>query len=176
MEILIVGVLFVALMVFVSTKIKKSAASAFERETIENENFRIIKSEGFINPINENSEFVFEAYTKEFGKNDADEFRQAWTNLIVVSGSSFEAVIENIRKTGERVLSEKLLENASEEQRICLIESEKIEKDVAVQDFYKIVESGKQKKIYQLQISVLDAYRETYTDKTNEMLESFVVK
>ncbi len=175
MEILIVGVLLVAFMVFVSTKIKKSAASAFERETIEKEDFRLVKPEGFINPINENSRFAFEAYTKEFGKNDAGELRQAQANLVVVSDSSFEAVIENIRKTGGKVFSIKLLENTPEEQKICLIESEKIEKDVIVKVFHKIIESNQNQKIYELKVSVLDAYLEEYKTGINDMLESFVV-
>jgi len=176
MEILIFGVLLVALMVFVSTKIKKSAASAYEQELFDNENFKLVKPEGFLSPIDENSKFAFEAYTKEFGKNDADEFRQAWTNLVVISDSNFEAVIENIRKTNAKILSEELLENSPDEQKISLIETEKVEKDVVVREFYKIVESKKQHKIYQLQISVLDAYKENFSDKIREMLESFAVK
>jgi hypothetical protein len=176
MEILIVGVLLVALMVYASTKIKKSAASAFEREIIENENFRLVKPEGFISPIDENSEFAFEAYTKEFGKNDADELRQAQANLMVISDLSFETVIENTKKTGEKILSEKLLGNAPNEQKICLLETETIEKNVAVKIFHKIVESKKRHKIYQLQISVLDAYRENYAERINEMQESFAIK
>ncbi len=176
MEILIVGVLLVALMVFVSTKIKKNAASAFEKEIIDKEDFRLVKPEGFLSPVYEESEFAFEAYTKEFGKNDADEFRQAWANLVATSDSRFETAIENIKKTGVKILSEKFLENASEEQKICLIEGEKVEKGIAVKKFYKIIESPKRHKIYQLQISVLDAYQENYANRITEMLESFVVK
>ena len=175
MEILIIGVLVVAFMVFISTKIKKSAASAFERENVEKEDFRLVKPEGFLSPINENSRFAFEAYTKEFGKNDADEFRQAQANLLVFSDSSFEAVIENIRKTNEKILSEKLLENTSEKQKICLIESEKLEKNVTVKVFHKIIESNQNRKIYELKVSVLDAYLEEYKTGINDMLESFVV-
>jgi hypothetical protein len=176
MEILIVGVLVVALMVYVSTKIKKSAASAFEPEIIDNEIFRIVKPEGFINPINEDSKFAFEAYTKEFGKNDADELRQATAGVMAISDSTFEAVIENTRKASIKFTSEKLSDNPLQEQRICLLESEKIEKGIAVKTFHKIIESIKHRKIYHLQISVLDAYEETYANRTNEMLESFVVK
>ncbi len=172
MEILIVGVIFVALMVYVSTKIKKSAASAFERETIEKEDFRLVKPEGFISPIDEISEFAFEAYTKEFGKNDADEFRQAQANLVVISDLNLEDVIDNIRKADGKVLSE----NVSEEQGIGLIENEKVQESITVMMFHKIIESKKHHKIYHLQISVLDAYREVYAGKIDEMLESFVVK
>ena len=172
MEILIVGVILVALMVYVSTKIKKSAASAFEREIIEKENFRLVKPDGFISPIDENSDFAFEAYTKEFGKNDADEFRQAQANLVVIYDLSFEAIIDHIRKADGKVLSEEI----SEEQGICMIENEKVQENVTVMMFHKIIESKKHHKIYHLQISVLDAYREIYAGKIDEMLESFVVK
>ena len=176
MEILIFGFILVALMAFVSTKIKKSAATAFERETFENKDFRIIKPEGFISPINENSDFVFAAYTKEFGKNDADEFRQASANLTIFSDLSFKAVIENAKKDGGKILSESVLEDAAKEQKIYLLESEKFEKDVKSKVFYKFVESSKQRKIYQLRISVLDAYKEDFADRINELLESFTVE
>lgn len=176
MEILIVGVVLVALMVYVSTKIKKSAASAFERETIEKEDFRLVKAEGFISPVDENSDFLFEAYTKEFGKNDAEEFRQAQANLVAISDLSFEAVIDKIKKTEGNVLSEDFSDDVPREQRICLIENEKIQGNVNFIFFHKIVESKKHHKIYHLQVSVLDAYRKDYSGRINEMLESFVVK
>ena len=176
MEILIFGVILVALMVFVSTKIKKSAASAFEREIVEGEDFTLVKPDGFISPINENSKFVFEAYTKEFGKNDADEFRQMWTNLIISPVSDFETAIESIENNDGEILSKKISEDAGSGQKICLIESKKVEKNVVVRVFRKIIESSKNRRIYHLQISILDAYREEYTDRLNEMLESFAVK
>ncbi|MFN2413310.1 MAG: hypothetical protein ABR535_09715 [Pyrinomonadaceae bacterium] len=67
MELLIPGLIVVALMVWASTKIKRAAAAAYESETITIDDFTIVKPEGFIHPINEDSPFVFEAYTKEFG-------------------------------------------------------------------------------------------------------------
>jgi hypothetical protein len=176
MEILIVGAALVALMVYVSTKIKKSAATAFERETIENEDFKLIKPEGFISPVDENSDFAFEAYTKDFGKNDADEFRQAQANLVVISDSGFEAVIENITEVDEKVLEKNFLTNSLEEQKICLIESEKIEKNITLKVFYKIIESSQNQKVYNLRVSILDAYLEEYRIRVNDMLDSFVVK
>ncbi len=159
-------------MVFISTKIKKSAATAFEREVIEREDFSLIKTEGFISPINENSDFLFEAYTKEFGKNDADEFRQARANIIADGKSNLKTAIQNIEKSGEKILSK----NALEKQKICLIETEKIEKEISVRNFYKIIESSQQQKIYRLEISVLDVYLEEYKNRIDEMLESFILK
>ncbi len=112
MEILIVGIALVALMVFVSTKIKKSAASAFEREVIDKKDFTIIKPEGLINPLNENSEFAFEAYSKEFGKNDAEEFNQMSAHLKIISQASFEETCENTKKSVSEILSENNSKNA----------------------------------------------------------------
>ncbi len=172
MEILIFGVILVALMVFVSTKIKKSAAQAFEQETIETEDFRIIKPQGFINPINEDSAFAFEAYTKELGENDAKNFRQAQANLRIITDSDFEAVCENAKASADKILSE----NWSENPRVYLLESERIEQDVPIISSWKIVENIQKRKVYELHISVIEAYREDYTARENKMINSFVVK
>ena len=51
MEILIIGGVLVVIMVIISTQIKKAAASAFEREVIETDDFRIVKPSGLMNPI-----------------------------------------------------------------------------------------------------------------------------
>ena len=176
MEILIFGIVLVALMVFVSTKIKKSAARAYEKEFIETEEFRITKPEGFINPINEDSKFAFEAYTKDSGKNDAEEFRQAQAQLTVITGADFETVCAKAKESAGKILSENFLENARANQNICFIESEKTKNDVKIISFWKIIESIQRRKVYELQISVLENYREDYVGKTNEMLESFAVK
>lgn len=176
MEILIVGAIVVALMVFVSTKIKKSVAAAFEPETIENAEFRLIKPSGFINPLNEDSEFAFVAYTKEFGKNDAEEFRQARADVTVFSDSNLSAAIKNVGKSSGKVLSKNSSDDVSRRQKICLIETENIEQNVAVRNFFKIVENGANHKIYQLQVVVLEAYRAEYSERINQLIESFTVK
>src|SRR4051812_17512027 len=78
MEILIIGILVVALMAYASTKIKKSAQVAYELEVFENEAFTITKPEGFIIPYNEKSPHLFEAYSKDFGDDEARKFNQCW--------------------------------------------------------------------------------------------------
>lgn len=176
MEILIVGVVVVALMVYVSTKIKKSVAAAFERETIDNKEFKLTKPEGFISPINENSKYAFEADSKDFGKNDAGDFRQARASLHVVSEADFETEVKTAENNAVEILSKKVVEDALSNQKNCLIESRIISGNVGIILFDKIVESTENRKIYHLQISILDAYQLDYADRTNEMLESFVVK
>jgi len=148
MEILILGIILVALMAYVSTRIKKSAARAFEREIIETGDFRIVKPEGFLNPISENSEYAFEAYSKDFGEDDAADYRQA------------RAIIKIYKNPEPGENSE--------------TESEKTEKGVTLQTFHKILKNDD--KVYELEISVLKEYREQYFDKINEMLNSFSLK
>lgn len=176
MEILIFGIILVALMAFVSTKIKKSAARAFERETIETDEFKITKPEGFIHPVNDNSGFAFEAYTKDSGKNDAADFRLAHARLTVVSQGDFETIRAKVRESAGNILSEKVSEDQAKSQKKCFIESEEIENGVKIFSTRKIIESIQKQKIYELQIAVLENYRAEFLGRTNEMLESFVVK
>jgi hypothetical protein len=175
MEILIVGVVVVALMVFVSTKIKKSAAQAFEPEFIERDEFSINKPEGFLSPLEERADFLFEAYSREYGKEDARNIWQASAYLTAVPNSDFKAECEKAKVSAREILSEKVLENSPDE-KVFLLESEKIEKDFPRIEFWKIVESGARQKTYSLQVSVLKPYREDYVERINEMMNSFRLK
>ena len=73
MEILIVGAIVVALMVYASTKIKRSAAAAFEEETIETDEYSFVKPEGFLNPVEPEGYLAFYAYSKEYGEEGKAE-------------------------------------------------------------------------------------------------------
>ena len=176
MEIFIIGSIIVALMVYASTKIKKVAAEAFEPETINAEDFTLVKSEGFLHPYNENSEFAFEAHTKNFGEDEAKKFRQSRATLRVIKDLNFDAVCKNAKKSVGKILSKNFSENAAAEQKIFLLEGEKIEKDVKIRTFYKIVESRAQNKIYEFQIYILESNFEEFREKAEEMLETFRVK
>ena len=175
MEILIVGVALVALMVFVSTKIKKSAAAAFEREVIDTKDFILTKPEGLINPLRENSELAFEAYSKEFGKNDAEEFNQMTAYLRIFSDANFKEICANAKKSISKIISENVSETDNK-QTICLIEGMNSEKEARFLRIWKIVHSGQRQKVYELQISILENYRADYAARVSEMLESFTVK
>ncbi|MDQ3800557.1 MAG: hypothetical protein M3384_13995 [Acidobacteriota bacterium] len=147
MEILILGVILVALMAYVSTRIKKSAAQAFERESIETEDFRLVKPEGFLSVVvDANSEYAFEAYSKDFGAGDAAEYRKATVKIYKNPG-------RNKRLSGE---------------------TEKTEKGVTIQTLRKTLKNNK--KSFELEISVLKDYRDEYLNKINEMLNSFSLK
>lgn len=172
MEILILGLILVALMVYASTKIKRSAARAYEREAIEADEFSIVKPDGFINPVSDNSAFVFEANSKEFGHDSAESFRQARATLQVYEKAGFDEIC---KKAKESVA--KIVRDTTEEEgglKTCVLETEKETKSVNLETYYKITEKGG--KTYELQITVLQEHKSEYLRRIEEMLESFIVK
>lgn len=176
MEILIIGIAFVALMVYVSTKIKKSAAQAYQAETVETKDFFIEKPEGFLHPLRDDSKFLFEAYTDTYGEGAARSIWQAQAQLKVYAGKKTKAVAADVKKNADEILSEKILKDAPAGQKITLIESARIEDEHKRREFWKIIEDLKSKKIFELRISVLNNYFEDYAGKIETMIESFSVK
>jgi hypothetical protein len=91
MELLIPGLILVALMVYASTRIKKTAAAAYEAETIESDEFVIQKPEGFLHNLNGDPKYIFEAYSKEFSK--ANEKLRAGTAAITrIENANIETI------------------------------------------------------------------------------------
>lgn len=173
MEIFIVGIIIVALMVYASTKMKKFTASAFEQETIETEEFLLVKPEGFLHVIGDQSKFAFYAYSKEFGKEEVEEeIRQAEIFVNSFAGKTFTEVWNGIKNDSENILSKEL----SDAKKICLIKIEKTNGETVVSEFYKIVESEDAQKLYQLKISVLKGFEDDYQERVDETLENFRVK
>lgn len=176
MEILIIGIIIVALMAFLSTRIKRNAAQAFEAEIVEKDEFRITKPEGLMSPLDENSVYLFEARSREYGEEKISRgVRQAHAFLTVHPGLNFKAECKKAKQSVKKILSEKVL-NEADGEKVYLLEGEKIEKEAPMIEFRKIIESKKQKKTYNLQISVLQPYRETHIHRINEMTNSFRLK
>lgn len=176
MEIWIVGIIIVALMIYVSTRIKKSAAAAFEREEIEAEDYRLTKSAGYIHPFRDDSAYAFEAYTKEFGDEEAKDFRRSRATLKIISNSDFETVCKQAKKTADKITSKRFVEDTPAEQKIFYLENENSENGVKFSTMWKIVESRTRRKIYQFQVSVMEEYREDWAEAAGAMVASFEVK
>jgi len=100
--ILIPGLILVALMVYVSTRIKKTAAAAFDAETIETDEFIIQKPEGFLHKLNGDPKYVFEAYSKEHSKVN-DRRRLAFVSITRVENTSLEKVASDVLQDAELV-------------------------------------------------------------------------
>ena len=102
MEILIIGLIIVALMAYTSTKIKKAAREAFEPETVSGDGYSITKSEGYMVPArDDNSQIEFEIVSKEFGGGECSKRRRVSLTLSISSGG-----LAGVRKELRRQLTE----------------------------------------------------------------------
>ena len=173
MEILIIGGVLVALMVLISTKIKKSAAQAFESEIIEGDGFRLVKPAGFIHPLRDVSDFAFEAYSKEFGEKSERNVWKAQIYVTASEGLNLVSIRKNIKQETGKILSEKVLKDTGDGQKICLFEKETSNDDAAFFEFRKIVESRKQNRTFDLKILILKSFRAEFVGRVDEFINNF---
>lgn len=173
---IIVIILFIAGLLYISSRIRKAAGEAFEPETIENEKFYIFKPEGYLHPINGDSTFPFEAYSRELGERNAGRLKKSLVKLEEFPGLKFKDVRAKARKNADEVFSDVLLEDAPEGQKVCQIEAGKTEDEITRLIFHKIVESRSQQKTFDLQISILEAHADEYIKRISDMINSFTVK
>lgn len=168
---------FIALLLFISTKIRNAASAAYEPENIERDNFRIYKPEGYLNPVDYTEKTPFEAYTREVGERAAGRLKKSLVKLTVSDGLNFDNLRKEIKKDAQEYVSTEFDENAPEGQKICVIET-KNENDnkVTTVILNKIVESRQKKKTYNLEISILEQAEDEYEYRINRMLNSFKVK
>ena len=103
MEILIPGLILVALMVYASTRIKRNAAAAFEAETIESDEFVIQKPAEFLHNLNGDPRYVFEAYSRDFSES-IQRLRVGTARITAIGdGVSLEAAASGITSKGSVV-------------------------------------------------------------------------
>ncbi|CAN5747675.1 hypothetical protein BH20ACI4_BH20ACI4_34280 [soil metagenome] len=167
---------FIALLLFVSTKIRNAANQAYEPERIEREKFSINKPEGYLNPVEWTESVPFEAYTRELGERSMGRLRKSLVKLTASDGLNFDNLRKEIKTNAPEFVSTVFDENAPDGQRVCLIETKNTEKEITTVFLNKIVESRKQKKTYNLEISVLEDYRDEYENKIAELINSFTLK
>jgi hypothetical protein len=170
MEILIIGVIVVALMVYVSTRIKRSAAEAFAEETIETDEFTLVKPEGFLSPVETEDFLAFYAYSKDYGEEDsAEKMRQGLIKLKILAGKTAPETVKDIKKSLDTVLSEE-----RPDEKTFLLRGEKSENEVEKVFYHKII--AKNEKIYDLEMSVLNDYLENYAERAEKLQADFRVK
>ena len=172
MELLIPGLILVALMVYASTRIKKTAAAAFEAETIETDDFIIQKPDGFLNKINRDEQFEFEAYSKEYGGTGAENFRQGTAYLKVYDGISIDQAVANLSNPGIEITGD--ISEVVNEIRYRVIEAKRTAKGVEFRAFYKIAEQNA--KVYEFEITALAETTGEFMRKIETMLAGFEVK
>lgn len=171
MELLIPGLILVALMVYASTRIKKTATLAFEPETIETDEFVIEKPEGFLNVVNGDPELEFESYSKEFGGAGAEDIKQARAEIRRFDIVDTEDAAVRI-KDSANVISD--IAEVIGERRYRLIEAKKVEKGIDLREFYKLAHAGSA--VIELKIIALEETNTDISRKIETMLASFTVK
>jgi hypothetical protein len=168
MELLIPGLALVALMIYASTRIKRSAARAFESEEINGDGFTLTKPDGFLHRIDDKSEYAFEAYSKDFGSGNADSIRAA-TAVVLVSNHSVKdaAKAERSRLTNPDSTDPFELGEAH-----CILLTGEIVKNGHTFDVSaKIME--KHGRSLTLRIEVLKELAADFSRKIDEMIVSF---
>lgn len=162
MEILIPGLIIVALMVYASTRIKRNAAAAFDPEAIETDDLVIQKPEGFLHNLNGDPKFAFEAYSKDFSE-EHPKMRAGLARIELLAGTSLGEAEEKIRASGECVEE---LHEVIDSRPYRVLEMRKQVDDAEAYVSYKLAESGG--RVAMLEVISLDerspAWVETFID------------
>jgi hypothetical protein len=171
MELLIPGLILVALMVYASTRIKRIAAEAFEPETVETDDFTLEKPEGLLNVINRDPSLAFQAYSRDFGVDEAAEFRAVRAEIRVYENRSLDYATAAIREA-VKVNSE--ISEIIDERKYNVLEAEMIERGIGFRELYKLTEKDGQ--VFELKIIELEDLADDLVQKAETMFATFAVK
>ena len=163
MELLIPGLILVAVMVYLSTKIKKRAADAFNAESIDTDSFSLEKPEGFLHVVGD-EQHEFMAYSKEIGEEDNSSIRRATIELDVLP----ETDIESVRKA----ISEASVD--SDIRQDDIIEADEQANEVAFRAVYKLCARGSS--VYRLRFAVLAEHFDEFSGRIDDTIGSFITK
>lgn len=171
MEILIVGIMLVALMVYASTRIKRVAAEAFDAERVETDKFLVDKPEGFLNVLNRNPSLAFDAYSREFGADHAASFRAARAEVRLLAGQKMNDAVAQLSRSS-KVLSD--VTEVIDGRKYRVIEAESVEKGVGFREIYKLSENGNG--VFEMKLKMVEGSDAEIVKKAELMLASFEIK
>jgi hypothetical protein len=169
MEILIPGLILVALMVYVSTRIKRTAADAYEQERVETDDFAVSKPEGFIIIVNDDPNVLFAAYSKEYGTEEADVFRQVAAEVRIHKDLPLEEVRDSILAAASKTIDERHLAGGP-----LIVETETTRDGITFDNESRLW--GKGAATFEFRLTALSETRELNRKNIDEMLSSFEVK
>ncbi len=171
MELLIPGVIIVALMVYASTRIKRSAASAFEPETIETDDIIVQKPEGFLNNLNGDPKYAVETYSRDYGVA-ATNIRAGRIRISVRPGSSVDDAIARIRESDGEIIED--IGEVVGAHHYRVIETHRTEKTADCIVTYKL--AAKNGKTYCLEAVRLAETPDEFAAKMDAFVASFELK
>ncbi|MBL8122727.1 MAG: hypothetical protein KIT61_09790 [Pyrinomonadaceae bacterium] len=172
MELLIPGLILVAIMAWASTRIKKNAAAAFVAETVETDEFVVEKPEGFLHVLNDGSGLAFRSYSKEFGTVGKKDIRQAKLEINIRRDTTIEEVRNEIAERSESVESEQPYLDGGEKATVLM--TKKTEDGAEFDVLTKLVTRGNN--VYEARASVLSEYSESILSKLEEAIERLRIK
>jgi len=172
MELLIPGLILVALMVWASTKIKRSAAQAYAAESIETEYFAIEKPDGLIDLAEPEDGVLFSARSKDLGRDEAEDLHHVVAKIEFFSGETFGGMKTVVSQRGEKIMSETPLTIGG--ARCLALETEALSGMVRTAKFYRWIEAVDG--IFQLAVVVLADHRDEYSERIESMAASFRIK
>jgi hypothetical protein len=172
MEILIPGLILVALMVYVSTKIKKNAVDAFAEETITTDDFILVKPDGFLHNLNGDPALLFEAYSKDFGTGDDQDVRQATIEMRKITGQPFDSVCDIAKNGAIDVIERKGLDVGDLPARSIEVERETDGR--LMTDHFFIIDAKDE--VFELKTSALKEFNGDYLQKIDRMEDSVQIK
>jgi hypothetical protein len=171
MEILIPGLILVALMVYASTRIKKTAAAAFEAETIETDEFFIEKPDGMLHVLNGDPAKEFESYSKAYGKGAQDNIRQLRADIVKMKGKSLSsAAAEAARAVESPSKTDEIIDG----RKYTVVEGTSEEREIPLAITYKLAVSGDF--LYQLKVIAAGELDTEAQGRMDGLITSFTVK
>ena len=163
MELLIPGLILVAVMVYVSTKIKKSAADAFTAEHIDTPEYTLDKPDGFLHVLgDEKHEFM--AYSKEFGTDENASIRRATIELDVLRGIDVTSVRKEICDAASN----------SDVRESDVVQADEQANETEFRAVYKL--AARDGSVYRFRFAVLADYVDEFSSRIDDTINSFVIK
>lgn len=171
MELLIPGLILVALMVWASTRIKRNAAAAFDAELIETGEFSIAKPEGFLHVLNDDSGLAFRAYSKDFGTVGNRDVRRSTIEVEELRGTNVDQRLKEISAEAESIDPVETYIDGGE--KAALVRTRTVadggEFDVA----RKLITRGDT--VYEVRVATLSESIGTHLNEVESVLDSFRV-
>jgi len=168
MELLIPGLILVALMAYVSTRIKKSAARAFEAEQVTGDGFSLEKPDGFLVRTGGEAFLLFDAYSKNFGTGGAENIRAATATVTASSEGLDKAAKAEAARLSEAQIGERF---ELGEARGVIVTGERVADGHELQVLTKTLEQGS--RTLTLRIEVLKDKAGDLAERVEKMLISF---
>ena len=170
MEILIIGIIVVAIMAWASTRIKRTAAAAFDAERVETAEFSIDKPDGWLSIADPRAPYLFEAYSKAFGKEPNEKVRLGTATVEKNSGTLDDAALKAV---AEGRVTDDLREVVSD-VHYRLVELNHTDGESEQLEWLKFAQA--EGSVYTLQVKALAETTDEFRRDIEKMVNSFLLK